>query len=185
MPANLRLTTALLALTLSLPLHVDADEAPVATGEVVELAREAARAWADDARLIFVENDADIDTDGRAPRWGFLFWSRQRDAARAYSLSADEILLATEPGIDLPALPISTTWIDSEEVLARAEEEGGRKYRQERGGTVENMVLVRGIFHEKHPERTTWTVVYRSRDFPSLWVVLDAATGDLVRRWEG
>lgn len=185
MSANLRLTTALVALSLLLPLRSNAEDAPVATGDVIELAREAARAWADDARLIYVENDADIDATGRAPRWGFLFWSRQRDATRAYSLSNSEILLATEPGIDLPALPISSTWIDSGRVLARAEDEGGRDYRQERGGAVENMVLVRGIFHEKHPERTTWTVVYSSRDYPSLWVVLDAATGDLVKRWEG
>lgn len=159
--------------------------APVVTGEVVGMARESARAWADDARLIYVENDADVDEQGRSSRWGFLFWSRQRDAARAYSMSDGEILLATDPGIDLPALPLTGDWIDSDEILSRAEDEGGRDYRLEHAGNVQSMVLVRGIFHEEHPERTTWTVVYSSRDFPSLWVVLDATSGDLVRRWEG
>ena len=41
----------------------------------IDLATDAARSWAHDARLIYVENDEDVAGDGTAQRWGYLFHS--------------------------------------------------------------------------------------------------------------
>jgi hypothetical protein len=47
------------------------------------------------------------------------------------------------------------------------------------------MLLTRGIFHDGDPNRTTWTVVYTAPGKPSLFVVVDARTGDVRRTWRG
>lgn len=158
---------------------------PISAASVQSLAEEAASAWAADARLLYVENDSDVGDDGRAERWGYLFWSEQRQASRAYSLRDGEIVLAEDPQVDLPSLPVTHQWIDSGRAVSRANDEGGTSYREKRGGHIENVVLVRGVFHEEHPERATWTVVYTAADAPALWVVIDAESGDLVKKWEG
>jgi hypothetical protein len=47
------------------------------------------------------------------------------------------------------------------------------------------MLLIRGAFHEKNPDRSTWTVVYTSDTEPNLLVVVDAEEGKVVRQWKG
>ena len=47
------------------------------------------------------------------------------------------------------------------------------------------MLLVRGLLHPEKPDRATWAVVYDSPDAPGLWVVIDAETGKVVRKWRG
>jgi hypothetical protein len=169
----------------SAPAVAGSDAAPVGAAQVRNLADDAARAWADDAELLYVENDADVDLQGSAQRWGYLYWSRERNASRVYSLRDGKIELAENPGVDLPSLPLERGWIDSPEAIQKAEDAGGRDYREKHAGRIESVVLVRGIFHEEHPERETWTVIYASDDSPSLWVVIDAESGDFVRKWEG
>jgi hypothetical protein len=161
------------------------EPSPVSAAGVHALADDAARSWAEDARLLYVENDADVSLGGHAKSWGYLYWSDHRDAGRSYSLHEDRIVLANNPSVDLPSLPLHDNWIDSDAALDQAEASGGRDYRENRAGRVQNMVLVRGVFDEEHPERSTWTVVYSSPSYPSLWIVIDATSGDLVRKWEG
>lgn len=161
------------------------DAPPFAARHGLDLARNAARAWAADAELIYVENDEDVDAAGAAVRWGYLFRSASRDAARGYSVRDGKVKEAADLGFDFPAPPLAAEWIDSAAALAAAEIAAGAAYRRDHAGRLSTMLLVRGAFDEKHPDASTWTVVYTSSDRPSLFVLVDAATGKVVGRLEG
>lgn len=162
-----------------------ADDAPVAAAGVVELATAAARSWSDDALLVYVENDTRIGAGGRADRWGFLFWSRTRDEARGYSLRDGDVVDARPLGFDFDAPPLAAGWIDSDEALRRADDAGGAEYRDLHSAHLRSMVLTRGLLHLDDPDRTTWTCVYDAEGQPSLWIVVDAGNGEILRRWKG
>jgi len=72
----------------------------------------------------------------------------------------------------------------SENAFSIAENAGGRDYRENRKGVLRTMLLMRGAFGDD-PDRTTWTLVYDAPGVPSLFVVLDASDGDIVRVWKG
>jgi hypothetical protein len=162
-----------------------ADERAFTAREGEELATSAASAWADDAHLVWVENDEDVSDGGGAARWGYLFYSRPATRARAYSVVGGEIKVAHDLPFAFPAPPLEGEWIDSSNALAAAEGEGGADYRRENAGRVRSMLLVRGILHGEDPDAATWAVVYESADVPGLWVVVDASSGKVVRTWRG
>jgi hypothetical protein len=149
------------------------------------LATEAARAWAVDAELIYLENDEPVDGAGVAERWGFLFRSESAGELRAYSVRDGKIEVAEKLNMDFEAPAVSREWIDSTQALAAAEEKVGARYRTEAQGHLEAMLLMRGVFHDEQPNATTWTVVYSAAGVPSLFVVVDAATGKVARTWRG
>lgn len=151
----------------------------------VALAFDAAKAWAPDAELVYVENDEDVDATGAAPRWGYLFSSTALGESRAYSIQGGEIETAETLTMDFEAPAVAADWIDSRQALAAAEEKAGAKYRTEQKGRLETMLLMRGVFHDEKPDATTWTVVYASAGAPSLFIVVDAASGKVARMWRG
>lgn len=161
------------------------DAVPFSARAGEDLAREAALAWTDDAQLVWVENDEPVGGTGDAGRWGYLFYSPSRDAARGYSVRDGKIRQATDLPFDFPAPPVEGEWVDSGIALAAAEEKAGAKFRAEQGGTLRSMMLVRGILDVKHPDAPTWAVVYVAEGAPGLWVVVDAASGKVVRTWRG
>lgn len=178
-------TTSWCVLILALAGTVSASETAVGTHDVLALAASAARAWADDAQLVYVENDEPVLADGTSPRWGLLYWSGSRGQSRAYSLRADKVQRAEDLDFDFAPPPLAAEWIDSREALRRADGAGGTRYRTEFGGRLRSMVLVRGVLHLDDPRRTTWTCVYDAPQQPSLWVVLDAQSGKVLRTWKG
>jgi hypothetical protein len=149
-----------------------------------DLARAAAVAWADDARLIYVENDEAVGDDGAAERWGYLFHSPSREASRAYSVKGEKIVTAIDAPFEFAAPPLPGPWIDSAAALASAEGKG-RDYRRDHGGSVRAMFLVRGLLDTEHPDAPTWAVVYGSATASGLWVVVDARSGKVVKTWRG
>jgi hypothetical protein len=167
------------------PLAPAGDEAPFTALEGLDLAVDAARAWADDAQLIYLENDEPVAPDGTATRWGYLFYSPAADESRGYSLRRDKVLEAADLEFDFQAPPLPEQWLDSRAVLAVAHEKAGREYIEQHGGRLSTMLLIRGAFHEKNPDRSTWTVVYTSDTEPNLLVVVDAEEGKVVRQWKG
>jgi hypothetical protein len=161
------------------------DDAPPFTARAGEtLARDAAAAWSEDARLVYVENDEPLADAGLAGRWGYLFHSPSLDAVRAYSVRDGKIRTAMNPRFDFEAPPLPGDWIDSGEALAAAEKKG-REFREKHAGTVRAMFLVRGILDPEHPDAPTWAVVYDSDSAPGLWVVVDARSGKVVKTWRG
>lgn len=154
-------------------------------GSGVSLAQTAAVAWAKDARLIYVENDGAVRADGTAERWGYLYWSKERTEGRAYSILGDEILTAETLAFDFEAPPLPEVWIDAGIALAAAEREAGQKFRDEASGTLRSMILVRGLLDLEEANAATWAVVYDSAVEASLWVVVDATSGKVVRTWRG
>ncbi len=161
------------------------EPAPFTARTGLEPARDAARTWAADARLVYLENDEDVSTDGTAIRWGYLFYSEDKGRARGYSVRNGKILEAADLGFDFEAPPLPDAWLDSGPVLTAAEEKAGRKFRLEHGGRLTAMLLIRGALHEKKPDATTWAVVYTSETAPALVVVIDAAKGKVIKTWRG
>lgn len=159
--------------------------APFAARAGLAQAQAAAQVWAQDAALVYLENDEDITEAGSAQRWGYLFFSPSLQSARSYSIRDARIVLAEtlEMKFDAPAL--SSGWLDSDAALLAAESHGGSSFRRANGARVSSMLLSRGAFQPGAPDVTTWTVVYTSPGAPSLFIVVDAAQGRVFRSWRG
>jgi len=174
------------ALVLGAPGLARAADAPIVTARSGEdLARAAAEIWAPDAKLIYVENDDELALRGRSRTWGYLYYSPIEDECRAYSIRRGEIIHAEDLEFAFDAPPLPVTWIDSEAALDAAERGEGAQFREEHGGTLRSMFLVRGLFHPRDPDAATWAFVYGSPTVPGLWVIVDAESGKVVRRWRG
>lgn len=158
---------------------------PIAARAGLDLARAAAAAWAADAELVYVENDEDVNPEGGAARWGYLFVSPASGRARAWSVRDGRIAAAENVEMAFDAPPLPDGWIDSGAALAAADREAGRAFRKGAQGRLSTMLLMRGAFDESDPDRTTWTLVYTAPGAPSLWVVVDAAEGKVRRTWRG
>ncbi len=167
------------------PVVAGTPQLPQTARDGLVAATTAAHGWAPDAQLVYVENDATLTPQGTSMRWGYLFHSPTTDRVRAYSVESGRIVVAGDPGLQFESPPIEGDWVDSAQALAAAEDKKGRVFRSESGGQLETVLLVRGVFDHQRPDRMTWTVVYRVEDGPSLFVVVDAATGKVVRTWRG
>ncbi len=151
----------------------------------LEVARDAAASWAPDAQLVYLENDEMVGPDGTAIRWGYLFYSPVKAKARSYSVREGKVLEAADLGFDFEAPPLAGEWIDSHAARVAAEEKAGEKYCREFNGRLAAMLLIRGAFHDKKPDATTWALVYQSETQPALLVIVDASSGDVVRTLRG
>lgn len=183
-PLGVTLATLLLSVVFAGPLAA-ADRPPFAARAGVESAAPAALAWAQDAVLVYLENDEDLDARGAAERWGYLYYSPSLQKARAYSVRDGKVLVAEDLEMKFEAPPLSPTWIDSEAALQVADQSSGREFCRDHQGRPTTMLLMRGAFHTGEPDQTTWTIVYTSPNAPSLWVVVDAAEGKVRRTWRG
>ena len=163
----------------------DEQPAPFSARSGLEVAKDAARSWAEDARLVYLENDEAVLPDGNASRWGYLFHSESRGKARGYSIRGGKLDEAADLGFDLDAPPVADEWIDSGAARSVAEKAAGTKYCLENNGHLSTMLLIRGAFHDRTPNATTWALVYTAPHAPSLYVVVDAARGEVVRTWRG
>ena len=151
----------------------------------LEVARDAAASWAPDAQLVYLENDEMVGPDGTAVRWGYLFYSPAKGKARSYSVRDGKILEAADLSFDFEPVPLSEDWIDSHAARVAAEQKAGEKYCREFNGHLATMLLIRGAFHEKKPDATTWALVYEAAAQPPLFVIVDASNGDVVRTLRG
>jgi len=176
---------ALLAALSLAPLARAADPPPVAARTGLDLAAAAARSWAADAILVYLENDDEVGPGGAATRWGYLFHSPSLEKSRGYSVREGKIAVAENLEMKFDAPPLAAGWLDSGAALAAADRNGGLAFRNEHGGRPGTMLLMRGAFHGGDPDRTTWTVIYTAPGVPSLFIVVDAADGSVRRTWRG
>ena len=175
-----------LLISVSAGPRASADEpAPFGARAGLDLAREAADAWARDAVLVYIENDEDLDAQGAAGRWSYLFYSSTLDRLRFYSVRAGKILVAENLNLKFEAPPLATQWIDSGAALAASQQGEGGEFCRKEGGHLSTMLLMRGAFQDKDPDQTTWTLVYTAPNAPSLFVVVDATQGKVRRTWRG
>jgi hypothetical protein len=175
---------ALLALASALPARAGTAP-PVGAQAGLDLARSAAGSWAADAALIYIENDEPIDAAGHATRWGYLFYSPTRDAARAWSVHDGHIVAAEDLAMRFSAPPLGAGWIDSDAALAAARGEVARAFPRQVEVRLTTMLLLRGAFDDSDPDRATWTLVYSAPGEPGLFVMIDAADGRVRRTWRG
>jgi hypothetical protein len=157
---------------------------PFAARQGLDLATAAAHSWAADAVLIYVENDEPLDGSGSAARWGYLFHSPSLGLSRAYSIRNDKILVAENLEMKFEAPAVPGNWIDSGAAVAAAERDA-EKFRTKYGAELRTMLLMRGAFQDDDPDRTTWTLVYAAAGQPALFVMVDAASGEVRRTWRG
>jgi hypothetical protein len=182
-PAALALLCALASLA---PSAARADDpAPFAARAGLDAAVSAARAWAGDAALVYLENDGAVGPDGASGRWGYLFHSPASGSSRFYSVRDGRVVVAEAPDLVIGGPPLTATWLDSRAALAAADAGPGGKFRSEHGGVPNTMLLMRGTFQGDDPDRTTWTLVYRAPRAPALFVVVDAVDGKVRRTWRG
>jgi hypothetical protein len=161
-----------------------ASDAPAGTARHALLVAEAAASsWMRDAHLIYVENDSPL-VGGETARWGFLFRSEMADSWRNVSVENGRVVREAPLGFPFAAPDLPTEWIDSSAAVARAEESGGREFREKNGGELEHAVLGRGVF-TAWDGPATWTVVYRGADRSELAIVVNAADGTILSRFEG
>jgi hypothetical protein len=151
----------------------------------LDLTLAAARSWAPDAALVYVENDEDLAADGAAGRWGYLYYSAAMQKARGYSVREGRIVVAENLEMAFEAPPIASQWIDSGAAIHAAEESVGRTFRKDHEARLSAMLLTRGALSDGDPNLTTWTLVYSSPNVPSLFVVVDATDGHVRRTWRG
>lgn len=164
---------------------VAGERVPFAARAGLDLAKDAARSWALDATLVYLENDEPLDEAGAAVRWGYLFYSAELEKCRVYSLREGKIVVAEFLEMRFEAPPVASDWIDSGEALAEAEREGGRQFREKHAGRLGTMLLMRGAFADDDPDQTTWTLIYTAPNQPSLFIVVDASEGKVRRTWRG
>ncbi len=151
----------------------------------LDLAQAAALAWAPDAALTYVENDEDLDGDGRAARWGYLFRSPALGKSRAYSVRDGRIVVAEDLDMKFDAPALASDWIDSGRAREAADRGPARRFLERQRGRLATMLLMRGPFQDGDPDETTWTLIYTAPGAPSLFVVVDAAGGRVRRTWRG
>lgn len=143
------------------------------------VAMTAADSWADDARLVWIENDSPLQRDGSAIAWGYLFYSAANGSMRSYSIRDGKIRLAEDHAVTTAAPSVEQAWKDSPEVAPQAWKRA-QEYCAE-GCELETMLLVSGVFHSG----VTWVAVFSSGQGPRLHVVVDASSGGFLRRWKG
>ncbi len=160
------------------------DAVPFEARQGLALAQTAAHAWASDAALVWVENDDVPDPTGTSTRWGYLFYSPAGEKARAYSVKDGKIVTAENLDMTFDAPPVAADWIDSGRAFAAADEARAKQIVQQ-PSKLANLVLARGTMDAQNPDRTTWTVVYATPNQPSLFVVVDATSGKVLRTWKG
>jgi len=179
------LALGLIALALLVSPVVAGKKPPFKARGGLAIAHSAARAWANDAILVYIENDEVVDSTGSAERWGYLYYSPGMAESRVYSVREGKILVAEFLEMKFDAPPVAPDWIDSGQAYAVAEEMAGRSFRQLNQGKLDTMLLMRGAFYSGDPDQTTWTLIYTSPSAPSLFVVVDAKDGKVRRTWRG
>ncbi len=185
-PAAMRpLASVLLGIALWAVAASAAERSPYEAAAGLAIAEAAARAWAPDAVLVYLENDEEIDETGASNRWGYVYYAASLEAARVFSIRHREILVAEDLEMLFDAPPLAARWIDSGRALAVAEHVAGHSFRQLHEGRLSTMLLMRGAFHSGDPNQTTWTLIYTSPHAPSLFVVVDAVDGSVRRTWRG
>lgn len=161
------------------------DRIPVHARAGLDLATAAAAIWSPDAVLIYLENDEPLDSHGASMRWGYLFYSQALRKARGYSVREGRIVVAEDLPMKFEAPPIPGEWIDSAAAFTISDEGPARRFCHEHDGRLDTMLLLRGAIEADQPDRTTWMLVYSAPNLPSLFVVLDAADGRVLRTWRG
>jgi hypothetical protein len=171
----------LAALLAASPARAESPAAPARSG--LALASAAAKAWAGDAELVYVENDEPLDAAGRAARWGYLFRSPSLGRSRAWSVKEGRIVTAEDLALRFDAPPLRSGWLDSDAAVAAAEKGVAQASRREARGRLQTLLLMRGATGDHELDAPTWTFVYSATGGGALHVVVDAATGKVMRTW--
>jgi hypothetical protein len=146
----------------------------------LDLAAAAADAWVDDARLVWIENDAAVDTLGDSDAWGYLYYSASRHAMRSWSVRDGHIVHAEDQAVIAAAPALAPDWADSGSIAVAACKELGAE-TQAAGATLESLILSRGVFVED----TVWVAVFATAGAPRWFLLFDAKSGSFLKRWRG
>ncbi len=96
--------------------------------EKVVMLQAAAHIWAADAVLVSLASEG-VNPDGTAPNWVYVFYSATLDDFNAFFLLGEFILPAEFDGGPPDPLPLPVGWIDSDDAIETAENNGGAEFR--------------------------------------------------------
>ena len=143
------------------------------------IASKAADVWVDDAHLVWIENDDDLDAQGHSRAWGYLFYSESLGAMRSWSVQQGKLQKPQDHSVRAAAPALDLQWIDSNAAVDLVWHQARKD--AEVDWSLVSLVLVRGVFDAQQ----TWVAVFDNGEGPRLHVVLRASNGDLLRRWRG
>jgi hypothetical protein len=143
------------------------------------LAELAADTWVEDARLVWIENNAPLDSQGRSKAWAFLFYSEALGAMRSWAVQEGKLQAPEDHSVRAEAPGLEPGWLDSTEIMEAVRKHAGSEDAST--SQLVSLVLARGVFDAQ----PTWVAVFDRGAGPRLHLVLRAANGDLIRRWRG
>ena len=127
-------------------------------------------------------------------RVGILSWWDQIwisiDAHSGEVLDVDKWVLQTHGHFKYPSIRPESAWLDSTDALAKADDNGGRKFKEKHHCYSTAIELERTGPRYFDPEVICWTVTYSSSSpacpdpqptISTLTVIIDARTGEIVR----
>ncbi|MBD3383607.1 T9SS type A sorting domain-containing protein [candidate division KSB1 bacterium] len=141
----------------------------------------AAQAWASDAVLMAITNhQSTVEPGGRAPMWGYIYYSANNDTAQVFIFAEDQLVFAgpfehMQPGLQ----PLPAQIIDSDVALTVAENNGGEQYRNAHSDIGIQAGVAKGL-NPAYADKAVWQINYYSSDAAPLTIYIDAETGDVL-----
>jgi hypothetical protein len=166
----------------------------VTAREYLPQAWELADEWADDQELRMIGAGTDIiNLDGTAPGWGYLFWSPSGEFFTNIMIMSifAQVDTTSEIGFPNDMLPIPANFLDSDEAMIIASENGITEFEQEYDLT--ERWLHGGNFrwvYPEHEDELFWVVGSTGIDPDNdeevtLLIAMDIVTGEIVQiDWE-
>ncbi len=166
----------------------------VTVHEYLPQAWELAEEWADDQELRMIGAGTDIiNLDGTAPAWGYLFWSPAGEFFTNIMIMSmfSQVDTTSEIGFPNDMLPIPADFLDSDEAMTIASDNGALEFEQEYD-LIERWLHGGNFYwaYPEHEEETVWMVGCLGIDPDSgeevgLHIAMDIVTGEIVQiDWE-
>lgn len=163
--------------------------APTSARANLEIANARATAWAPDAQLVSVFGNQVTAPEGLNTFWSYIYRSATLDSCWLITAGGGPQGMVTfEGGFPFPLpsnQPLPSQWIDTPEVIALCEANGGTTYRSANPTTEIQVQLGYGLYPQ-NPQIPVWWVQYTSYiegDSPSpppLEFFIQAETGQLL-----
>ncbi|MBN2357377.1 T9SS type A sorting domain-containing protein [candidate division KSB1 bacterium] len=143
-------------------------------------AKSEAQKWAPDAELILIEaSSGGLDPNGYSKEWAYVFHSVAIDCARVFLLTGEQLIASLEVSSLLPGYRAIDQFIDSDQALQIAEQNGGSIYRQMHQQYQVWAVLSHGLW-EDDPARLIWKFEYFDWVNPPLIIFVDGSSNDFI-----
>lgn len=152
-----------------------------------------AEEWAADQELHMIGSGGEINLDGTAAAWGYLFWSPAGEFFTNIMLTTffSQVDTTTDIGFPSDMIPLPVDFINSDEAMSIAGEQGGTQFEEEY--MLEERWLHGGNFswvYPESPDDIAWVAGYSGYDPDNgneveLHIAMDIVTGEIIQiHWD-